>query len=154
MLSISFNSISQEENQTFNEIAFKNSFMKFNLNSLDAKFTACEYSQEYCQISGYDIVFSYDLLNKSFVQSLRLRVNYIITKNLDKLIYHAQELNPLNEENIKYNDLIITFSYSYNLAPKIILGFDVDLYNTIINTEYSLVFSCFFNKDKLTLTLP
>lgn len=144
MLSISFNSISQEENQTFNEIAFKNSFMKFNSNSLDNKFTACEYSQEYCQISGYDIVFSYDLLNKSFVQSLRLRVNYIITKNLDKLIYHAQELNPLNEENIKYNDLIITFSYSYNLAPKIILGFDVDLYNTIINTEYSLVFSCFF----------
>lgn len=132
ILSISFNSISQEENQTFNEIAFNN------------KFTACEYSQEYCQISGYDILFSYDLLNKSLVHSLRLRASYIITKNLEKLIYHGQELNSLNEEDIKYNDLILSFSYSLNLAPKIILGFDIDLYNTIINTEYSMVFSCFF----------
>lgn len=102
--------------------------------------------QLYLRQDAYTALFSYNLLNKNSNHSFKSGLGYTLVRHVEKYVNYDMNGNelPASYEKESLNNFLVALSYSYKVTPHFAFGFDLDLYDIIIFTEFSLALSYTF----------
>lgn len=126
------------------ELGYNNNmFLKLKFRNVEDNI---KYDRGYTRNNEYSVLFRYNVLKKTSSHSLKFGVGYALLSGIEKYVDYdenGQDL-PHRYERFTKNTFLIDLSYSYKVTPHFAFGFDMDLYQIIAFTEFSMAFSYTF----------